>query len=196
MKLRPLKQKWNVSEVIDPRSLKRWYHTHQTHSMCIRVYIHTYTHTYKHTYLDQSCREESLSMLVQHGKPPSLSGSSGNAECRRRRMRRSSAIGSVWAWIKAVTETGNSDFCLCAAGLRVLKGSLFLFSCFFIYFHFLNQVLKNFCSFSNVIKTFVPLEMCPFPPADAEWGWYSWPEPSGSVEMSSSGPSLWAGHKL
>lgn len=47
---------------------------------------------------------------------------------------RSSAIGSVWARIKAVTETGNSDFCLCAAGLRVLKGSRFPFT--FLFFNF------------------------------------------------------------
>lgn len=41
----------------------------------LTVYIYIYMrciHIY--CYLEQSCREESLSMLVQHGKPPSLSG--------------------------------------------------------------------------------------------------------------------------
>lgn len=41
----------------------------------VTVYIYRYMqciHIY--CYLEQSCREESLSMLVQHGKPPSLSG--------------------------------------------------------------------------------------------------------------------------
>lgn len=95
-------------------------------------------------------------MLVQHGKPPSPAG------------------GSVWAWIKAVTETGNSDFCLCAAGLRVLKGSRLL----------------RLCTSWNT----------PPPPADAERGvkgsWWRGPKPSGSVEMYSSVSPLWAGHKL
>lgn len=53
----------------DPRSLKRWYHT--PYSQYIYIYLRC-IHIY--CYLEQSCREESLSMLVQHGKPPSLSG--------------------------------------------------------------------------------------------------------------------------
>lgn len=51
-------------------------------------------------------------MLVQHGKPPSPSGfSSSYRMLGGPRLLGLSELGS-----KAVTETGNSDFCSCAAG--------------------------------------------------------------------------------
>lgn len=64
----------------DPRSLKRWYHTWYSQYITwalARLYVCEWVCVLRiHIYrvLEQSCREESLSMLVQHGKPPSLSG--------------------------------------------------------------------------------------------------------------------------
>lgn len=81
-----------------------------------------------------------------------------------------------------------------ACVLQDCKSWKVAFSCFRVYFFY---IFKFFC--------IVFLRLCtswnanpPLGPADAErgeWGWYSGPKPSGSVEMYSSVGLLWAGHK-
>lgn len=118
----PFKGKVKSFRGYDPRCLKVWGHTVLTVHVC-SVHIHTVC-------LEQSCRE---------GEPLGA-GAAWETLVTVRVLQlvqdagRSSAIGSVWAWIKAGTETGNSDFCLCAAGPQrswKVAFSRFLVSSFF-----------------------------------------------------------------
>lgn len=66
------KQKRKKVSEVKIQEVRRGDTTHHTHSIYIYIYV-VYTYII-YCYLEQSCREETLSMLVQHGKPPSLSG--------------------------------------------------------------------------------------------------------------------------
>lgn len=134
----------------DPRSQREVVTTHRDHCLHI-VYLYS-LHTLYTVTSKRAVERRAPQCWCSMGKTPftvrvlQLVQDAG----------RSSAIGSVWAWIKAVTETGISDFCLCAAGLRALKGSLFPFSSLLVFFFFFfRHVSLRLCTSWNV-----PLPPC------------------------------------
>lgn len=126
VKPRPYRQKQKKSEVL----IQEEAIPHTIITVCVCVHIYTYIYVVNtYTVMQKRAVERRASQCwCSMGNPLHRQGSPVSTGCWE-------VLGYwVWAWIKAVTETGISDFCLCAAGLRVPKGSLFLFSCFLFFF--------------------------------------------------------------
>lgn len=167
----------------DPRSQREVVTTHRDHCLHI-VYLYS-LHTLYTVTSKRAVERRAPQCWCSMGKTPftvrvlQLVQDAG----------RSSAIGSVWAWIKAVTETGISDFCLCAAGLRALKGSLFPFSSLLVFFFFFSS-----CFFKTLY-----LLKCAAPPllmqSEGSQADTVGPSHLGLWKCTVQWVPLWAGHK-